>query len=162
MLAMQPLPCMPHAWHPMPTLCRRAGVPVCQSPMFSQPNCSLLGLATHRVAQDGLGSRLANSINVLEGDLDPLPVGNLNVVHAEILDPQWSTARCRSLSASNGKQCWNQPHGLEICDLTIDKESHYLQRTSDGHSPRGRERPGTTLQPNQRTIASALLYSARH
>ena len=49
----------------------------------------------HRVSQDGLGSGLPNAIDVLEGNLNSLSVGDLDVVDTEVLDPQGCpTRRC--------------------------------------------------------------------
>jgi hypothetical protein len=42
----------------------------------------------HRVAQDGLGRRAANAEDVLERELDPLVVRDLDVVDAQVLYPQ--------------------------------------------------------------------------
>jgi hypothetical protein len=49
--------------------------------------------ATHSVPEDGLSSGLTHTVDVLQRDLNALVVGDLNVVHTDVLNPQRSAAR---------------------------------------------------------------------
>lgn len=70
---------------------------------------------TYSVPQDGLGSGLANAEDVLQRNLNPLAVGDLNVVHTQVLHPQRAApggsrlernAECKLLSHPRCPACW--------------------------------------------------------
>ncbi len=64
----------------------------------------------YRVAEDGLGRGLADAIDVLEGDLDTLAIGNLDVVNAEILDDKGSAPRSCHLYVGDENEMFT--HGM--------------------------------------------------
>lgn len=53
---------------------------------------------TYRISKDGLCRRLAQAVNVLQGNLDALAVRNLYVVDTQVLDAQRGATNDRRLS----------------------------------------------------------------